>query len=408
MAGLPQSLTRIDISVNKDLCPEYQENSFPVCPFILSISELLMKNQNRYFCICNTGLEHLVLNELRLLKIHGIPEKGGIEFTGTERDLVQTNLCLRTASRILQRIALFPVTGFDGFEKQCRRIRWDRFLSPAIPIDIRVESVNSRLYHERAIKERLMRWLQDDFSVRPAVEGESAQRIYVRIVKNRCTISIDTSGDHLHRRGYRLQTAKAPLRENLAAAMVLASGWARNRPPLYDPFCGSGTILIEAALIAKRIVPGLVTERTYAFQSWPDASKHIEHLAELREHWKGQIRAESQPFFFGSDRDAGAIQAAKENARRADLSIEWQQCSFSDVSYQPDSFLLCNPPYGQRIGEDLRNLYAALGGLARCRPDLTIAWLSSDPRWQRATGMAWKKCLHFSNGGLPVKLLRNR
>ena len=366
-----------------------------------------MKDLNHYFCICNPGLETLAQNELRLLRIQGVPEVGGLAFSGTDCDVVQANLCLRTASRILQRIALFPVTGFDGFEKQCRRIKWGRFLTPSVPIDVRVTCESSRLYHEKAVQERLLHWLNEDCAVRPGEEGESSQRIYVRIVKNRCTISIDTSGDHLHRRGYRLQTAKAPLRENLAAAMVLASGWARNRPPLYDPFCGSGTILIEAALIAKRIVPGLVTERTYAFQSWPDASKHIEHLTELREHWKGQIRAESQPFFFGSDRDAGAIQAAQENARRAGLTIEWQQCSFSDVSYLPDSFVLCNPPYGQRIGEDLRNLYAALGGLARSRPDLTIAWLSSDPRWQRATAMAWQKRLGFSNGGLPVQLLRN-
>jgi putative N6-adenine-specific DNA methylase len=366
-----------------------------------------MKDLNHYFCICNPGLETLAQNELRLLRIQGVPEVGGLAFSGTDRDVVQANLCLRTASRILQRIALFPVAGFDGFEKQCRRIKWGRFLTPSVPIDVRVTCESSRLYHEKAVQERLLHWLNEDCAVRPGEEGESSQRIYVRIVKNRCTISIDTSGDHLHRRGYRLQTAKAPLRENLAAAMVLASGWARNRPPLYDPFCGSGTILIEAALIAKRIVPGLVTERTYAFQSWPDASKYVELVTELREHWKGQIRAESQPLFFGSDRDAGAIQAAQENARRAGLTIEWQQCSFSDVSYLPDSFVLCNPPYGQRIGEDLRNLYAALGGLARSRPDLTIAWLSSDPRWQRATAMAWQKRLGFSNGGLAVQLLRN-
>lgn len=366
-----------------------------------------MKDLNHYFCICNPGLETLAQNELRLLRIQGVPEVGGLAFSGTDRDVVQANLCLRTASRILQRIALFPVTGFDGFEKQCRRIKWGRFLTPSVPIDVRVTCESSRLYHEKAVQERLLHWLNEDCAVRPGEEGESSQRIYVRIVKNRCTISIDTSGNHLHRRGYRLQTAKAPLRENLAAAMVLASGWARNRPPLYDPFCGSGTILIEAALIAKRIVPGLVTERTYAFQSWPDASKHIEHLTELREHWKGQIRSESQPLFFGSDRDAGAIQAAQENARRAGLTIEWQQCSFSDVSYLPDSFVLCNPPYGQRIGEDLRNLYAALGGLARSRPDLTVAWLSSDSRWQRATAIAWQKRLGFSNGGLAVQLLRN-
>jgi putative N6-adenine-specific DNA methylase len=366
-----------------------------------------MKDLNQYFCICNPGLETLVQNELRLLRIQGVPEAGGLAFSGTDRDLVQANLCLRTASRILQRIALFPVTGFDGFEKQCRRIKWGRFLTPSVPIDVRVTCESSRLYHEKAVQERLLRWLNEDFAVRPGEEGQSSQRIYVRIVKNRCTISVDTSGDHLHRRGYRLQTAKAPLRENLAAAMVLASGWARNRPALYDPFCGSGTILIEAALIAKRIVPGLVTERTYAFQSWPEASKYVELVTELREYWKNQIRQESQLLFFGSDRDAGAVQAATENARRAGLSIEWLQCSFSEVSYLSDSFLLCNPPYGQRIGEDLRNLYAALGGLARSRPDLTLAWLSSDPRWQRATGMAWQKRLGFSNGGLPVQLLRN-
>lgn len=366
-----------------------------------------MRHQNHYYCMCQPGLETLLQNELRLLRIHGTVEPGGIWFTGTERDLVQANLCLRTASRVLQRLALFPVTGFAGLEKQCRRIPWQRFVRPEIPVQIRVSSVGSRLYHEGAIRQRLLRWLNQDYGLRQASEDEEAQRIYVRIQHNRCSISVDSSGQHLHRRGYRQQTAKAPLRENLAAAMVLASGWARNRPPLYDPFCGSGTILIEAALLARRVVPGLVTGRSYAFQSWPAFSDFAGLFQEIVQHWKSQQRLDEPLQLYGSDRDAGAIQAARDNALRAGMEISWSQSAFTAVAYRPDSFILCNPPYGQRIGDDLRNLYAALGRLARERSDLTIAWLCSDKRWMAATGTSWKKRLGFSNGGLSVQLLRN-
>jgi putative N6-adenine-specific DNA methylase len=224
-------------------------------------------------------------------------------------------------------------------------------------------------------------------------------------VRDVCTISADTSGALLHRRGYRQAVAKAPLRETIAAAMLLGSDWPGN-VPLMDPMCGSGTIPIEAALLARRIAPGL--NREFAFKQWPefDADGWARIVAEAREQ---ELSASPAPIQ-GSDRDAGAVEAARTNAERAGVAsdIEVGRRSLSAIA-PPEGrgWLVTNPPYGARIGESgsLRDLYAALGNVVRARfAGWTVAVLSPGDMLQRQIGLDLRERFATLNGGIRVRL----
>ncbi|HMO52629.1 MAG TPA: class I SAM-dependent RNA methyltransferase, partial [Kiritimatiellia bacterium] len=215
---------------------------------------------------------------------------------------------------------------------------------------------------------------------------------------------VDSSGAPLHRRGYRLAVAKAPLREHLAAALIMASGWPGS-VPLVDPFCGSGTLMIEAAMMAAGMPPGL--RRRFAFEAW---AGYPEALAVARSRLPTD--RPSPPPMFGFDRDAGAIKAARANAERAGVEglIEWRAQSISDLALPEGTpgWMVTNPPYGERVtgGRDLRDLYARLGSVWRTR---AASWhkfyVCSSPRWSGQLGMTSKPVVSFSNGGLPVTLM---
>jgi putative N6-adenine-specific DNA methylase len=291
------------------------------------------------------------------------------------------------------------------------------------PVRVRVTSKKSKLYHEGAIAERLLGWIEDrvggigDTSAEKGVEDENAespdaQLFVVRVLRDEVTISADASGALLHLRGYRQAVAKAPLRETLSAAMLLGAGW-RGETPIVDPMCGSGTIPIEAALIARRIAPGLASAdrrpRAFAFAAWPehDADAWARLAAEARE----MERPSSPVPIFGSDRDAGAIDAARANASRAgvgeDVAFDVRPLSAIEPPDGP-GLLIANPPYGVRVGESdgLRNLYAALGRTARQRcPGWTLALLSVDRKLEGHVGIPFSEAFRTSNGGIAVRLV---
>ena len=234
------------------------------------------------------------------------------------------------------------------------------------------------------------------------------QLIVVRLVDNVCTISVDSSGALLHRRGYRLDTAKAPLRETLASGMLLASQWDGSSP-MIDPFCGSGTIAIEAALMARHLPPG--RQRRFAFMEWPgfDPGTWERMLAESVP--PGVI---ALPKLIASDRDAGAIRAARANAQRAGVaeSIEFSTRSISAIEPPPGpGWVVTNPPYGVRTGSqrDLRNLYAQFGKVLRATcPRWQITMLCSSPILLSVTGLKFDEERTVDNGGLKVKLVKGR
>lgn len=386
----------------------------------------------RYFAITAPGLAALAAAELKALGVAGavVSDDAGVEWSGTHEQLYAANLHLRTASRIVLRLRTFTARAFWELEKQARRVPWETVVAPGTPVAFRVTSRKSKLYHEGAIAERLAEAVTravpsvtvlagsapaDDDDVAGADDADPPQLFVVRVLRDRFTLSADTSGALLHRRGYRLATAKAPLRETLAAAMLLASGWDR-RAPLVDPFCGSGTIPIEAALLARRIPPGLAgpdhAPRRYAFQRWPDFDAALwgDVVARARE---AILPAAPGPIL-GSDRNGGAIRAARSNAERAgvdgDLALDTRTLSAVEPPPGP-GWIVTNPPYGVRIGErrELFDLYAALGRIARERfAGWSIALLSADAALEARTGLSLDEALRTRNGGIGVRVVTGR
>jgi putative N6-adenine-specific DNA methylase len=337
-----------------------------------------------------------------------------VAFEGSLSDLARANLWLRTASRILVRLGSFHTRALGELERKAAQLPWREWLAPGMAVTARVTCRKSRLYHQKAVAERVVTGSgmelagsgDDADGEAEEVEADAAQLIVVRLLRDECTISLDSSGALLHRRGYRLASTRAPLRETLAAGLLLASGW-RPEEPLVDPFCGSGTLPIEAALMARRAPPGL--HRDFACRRWLGWDEDL---------WRGlvdaareQILPSAPAAIVGADRDAGAIVAAQANAERAGVAsdIEFRHAALSSLDPPAGrGALVTNPPYGVRVGEPgaLRDLYARLGQVARERlRGWRLTLLFPAETLERATGLAFRELFRTRNGGLPVRAL---
>jgi putative N6-adenine-specific DNA methylase len=367
------------------------------------------------FAVTALGLEELCAAELRVLGLRGTVIQGGVEFRGDLSSVMRANLWLRTASRVLIRVAEFRATAFYELEARAKRIDWARYIAPGMHVEFRVTCKKSKLYHSGAVAQRFEEAVTravanvDTRTTKDSDDeaaGADRQLFVVRLLHDVCTVSIDSSGALLHLRGYRQQLAKAPLRETLAAAVLLGAGWDGSTA-LVDPMCGSGTIPIEGALIARRIAPG--ASRAFAFLSWPgvDAATWSSVVSDAR---AGEL-ARSPVDIAGYDRDAGAVAAARANAERAgvaaDVAFATQPIS-SLAAAEPPGLIASNPPYGVRIGETdrLRNLYAQIGNVARRRrPGWRLALLSAERALERQVNVDFRECFATRNGGIPVRLV---
>ena len=366
------------------------------------------------FAITAPGLEPLVERELRALGAEGIHvDSGGVAFSGGREAIYRANLHLRTASRVVARVGEFGARGFPELVRHAKRQPWERYLVRDRPIHLRVTCKKSRLYHSDAVAERVSEAIAKRLDV-PAIETIKAaedddakgQLVIVRMSHDQCSLSVDTSGELLHRRGYREATAKAPIRETLAAALLLAAEWTGSAP-LLDPFCGSGTVAIEGALLARRIAPGL--NRRFAFMEWPDFDSAL--WRRVRDEAAHAALPRVPAPIHASDRDAGAIEAARANAVRAGVAddITFEKHSLSAIQPPASPGWVCtNPPYGVRVSEraELRNLYAQFGKVmqAKCRR-WTVALYSADARLERAARLPWRPVLSTVNGGIPVRVV---
>jgi len=337
---------------------------------------------------------------------------GGVEFSGDLESVYRANLLLRTASRVLVRLSTFYATDFSELRTKASRLPWNRYLHPGQPVTLRATCHESKLYHSDAVIERVLGAIGDRLGIPVTLTTDDeeadqpAQLVVVRLFRNRCTVSVDSSGALLHRRGYRLATAKAPLRETLAAGLLLASGWD-GRAPLLDPFCGAGTIPIEAALWARNIAPGKA--RNFAFMAWPDFAPDV---------WESTLAAAiaaerpTAPPILASDRDAGAIQAAEANAARAGVAedIAFTCQAVSAIAPPPEpGWIVTNPPYGVRVSEnkDLRNLYAQFGNVLRAHcPEWHVTFLCSDRALIGQTRLPVETSRVWTNGGLRVRVVQ--
>ena len=381
----------------------------------------------KIFVTSELGLETFTADELRGLGLlssspatktkhsRGLKpndERGGVEFDGDLKAVYSANLSLRTANRVLVRVGDFHAAAFSELRKKASRLPWERYLAPGQSVALKVTCHKSRLYHENAVAERVVGAIGDHLgklssmtSFDDSVEEKPPQLFIVRLLRDHCTISADSSGELLHRRGYRLATAKAPIRETLASGIIMASGWDMESP-FIDPFCGSGTIPIEAALMARGIAPG--NTRRFAFMDWPNFDSTL---------WQSVLKDYERRFFscnphiVASDRDAGAIKLARANAERAGVAdcIEYFCQAVSAIEPTGTGWVVTNPPYGNRVSnrKDLRNLYAQFGNVLRKKcPHWHVAVLCSDLRLLGNIGIKLDTDLSLDNGGVAVKLAR--
>jgi len=383
-----------------------------------------------FFTPAVPGLEPILQRELWTLGLHPLTEEGGFFWKGTWRDFYRAQLMLRSAGRVLVRIKELEALTFADFERLTSDLPWHRFLEPKQPFKLKVSCAKSKLYHEDALAERLAAWITTATGAQwlPTASDGEAQIFIVRGWHDRFTISADGSGEHLHRRGYRQEISKAPLRETIAASLLYASGWipaveeglgrgaaTRYKAPteaLTDPFCGSGTIVIEAALAARRIPPSManpkLNPRDFAFMRWRsfDPEEFTKTVNSLRD----KVLDRAPMVLRGSDRDEGAVAAARANARRAGVADDalFERRALTDAVFPENTgFVVTNPPFGVRVseGRDLRDLYATFGQRLATPSGLHSAWLCSDQQWRTAVGGQWRTAHTFPNGGLDLTIV---
>jgi putative N6-adenine-specific DNA methylase len=363
------------------------------------------------FASCQPGLEPLLLGELQALGATPRALAGGVAFAADTRLVMKCCLWLGTASHVLLRLAEFPCRALGELQRKAALLPWSDWLRPQVPVDVRATSRGSRVFHTSAIEERIGNAIAAAFGrpLREATTGDDdVARITVRFSRDVCTISLDATTTPLHRRGYRLASAKAPLREDLAHALLLAGGFGAD-DALLDPFCGSGTIAIEAAGLARGLAPG---------RSRPPALAHLALFDEgLWKQVESHAAPRTAPPIAASDRDAGAIEAARGNAERAGVAdaIDFRCCAITAQPWleQPGSapgrgLLATNLPFGIRVpkGSGLLPLYQTLGHRAA---KLGEGWrtvvLAHDVRLARRTGLPLRAAFTTRHGGLSVAAL---
>lgn len=353
-----------------------------------------------FFLATKPGLEPVLAAEARALGLTvAAQDAGGVTCTGPLKDLWRANLCLRIPDRVMLRIAEFRAMHPAQLDKRARKIDWRGVLPEGARLRIEATCRASRIYHEGAARSRVEKAARA--ALGPAREEAPAFRLSLRILDDLCTVSLDTSGEPLHKRGHKQAVGKAPMRETLAAAFLTQCGYD-GRETVVDPMCGSGTFPIEAAEIAAGLYPGRA--RSFAFQAMPG------YDPSLFEALKSDALP-TQARFFGSDRNDGAVAMASANAKRAGVgdACRFTRAAISDLA-RPDTapgLILVNPPYGGRIGQR-KLLFALYGSLGQVLKDRFKGWrlglVTSDAGLAKATGLQLKGGPEIPHGPLKIRL----
>ncbi len=367
-----------------------------------------------FFATSAKGTEELLAAELAVLGIApATVENGGVRFTGDMSTCYRVNLWLSTASRVLILLAVFPCDSPHALYEGVRTVFWHDFLTPDMTLAVDCNLRDSAMTHSGFValktKDAIVDAIRDRFGRRPNVDTRDPDlRVNVHLAKNLCTVSLDSSGTPLDRRGYRLERKEAPLRESLAAALVMLSGWD-GKIPLADPMCGSGTIPIEAALKAARLAPGLLRPG-FGFMRWPGYIETEWRL--LVDEARSTTLASLQAPILGCDREAGAIRVARQNANRAgvDKILTLKQVELNDFVPPPGpGILLFNPPYGRRLGEEeaLKPLYRKIGDVMtqRCT-GYTAYLLTGSADLAKCVGLRASRRIVLFNGPIECRLLK--
>ena len=375
---------------------------------------------NTAVALCAVGAEKTVSNELKKMGL-SVKESGfgKVSFISDLSGLYRALIGLRAADRVLLETASYEAADFDALFEGVRSLPWEEYISSGMGLKVsKVRSNRSKLQAETSIQAVVHKAAAERLCAKRGINrlpenGEEAElRVYLE--KDRASILLDLSGEPLFRRGYRTMGGIAPLRETTAAAIILHSGW-RRKFPLYDPFCGSGTIAIEAAMYAWDIAPGI--GRHFAIERMPFSGKAVEK--KVRDEFLGKPDFSRLVRIAGSDQDAASVAAAKENLKRALLfsgsqrppslpefkviPMEKARAPFeSQAGSQPCGYIITNPPYGRRLGdtESAEKTYKEMGSLAENFPGWKMALITDNPGFESFYGKKADACREITNGAI--------
>ena len=375
---------------------------------------LLREGMGQYFATVARGLEAIAVTELESLgAISPQPGFCGVAFQGNLELLYRVNLWARLPFRVLVQVAECRCRDADDLYTGIQRIDWEPYLTPDLTLAVAATGKNRQLNHTHftalQVKNAIVDQQRDRFGDRSNIDTQRPDvQVNVHINRDRATVSLDSSGRSLHRRGYRPAVGKAPLKESLAAALIYLSGW-QPKQAFCDPLCGSGTLPLEAALIGLKRAPGLFRDR-FGFETWPEFD------ASLWQRLQQQARAAEQETLaapiVGCDRDHKIIIQARTNAKNCHLSdqITLQTQGLSTIEAPANQgIVLCNPPYGERLGKDenLGAFYKLLGDVLKQRfKGWTAYVLSGNKVLSQSIGLKSAQRIPIWNGNLPCQLMK--
>ena len=371
-----------------------------------------MKTKFKLIATAAAGLEAVVGREIRNLGIECLVENGRVRFDGTVETIIETNLWLRAADRIKIVVGSFPAKTFEELFQGVFALDWENYLPLGAKFPIaKAKCVKSKLHNEPSVqaisKKAVVKKLQKRYARPegvPLIENGAEFKIEVSILKDVATVLIDTTGSSLFKRGYRTEKGGAPIKENMAAAILLLSNWYPDKP-LIDPTCGSGTFCIEAAMIGMNMAPGL--HRHFAFEEWNWVDSDL--VGRVRDRALGQIKQDIQLDILGADIDARMVEIAKRNAEEAGVSeqIVFKQMRLQDLHTDKiNGVIVSNPPYGERLLDDdaVTKLYQEMGQTFEPLKTWSKFILTSDEAFETKFGSQADKKRKLYNGTLKVDL----
>lgn len=351
------------------------------------------------------GLESIVARELKKLGYNELTvENGRVLFSTDELGICRTNLWLRSSDRVLLKMGFFKARTFEELFQQTKALPWEKWLPVDADFPVQGKSVKSKLFSvsdcQAIVKKAIVERLKETYHRSWFEESGPRYQIEVALLNDNVTLTIDTSGLGLHKRGYRQLAGQAPLKETLAAAMIQLSYWQKDRA-LIDPFCGTGTIPIEAAFIAQNRAPGL--KRSFAAEQWPNIPKELwrEAWQEALDLWDRQMPLH----IYGSDIDPNALTLARKHAQEAGLEdvLHFQRLPVAEVrSRFKYGHLIANPPYGERLGDltEVEGLYRELGETFNRLETWSLHMLTTYRSPERLIGRRWDKSRKLYTGRL--------
>ncbi|MCW0481738.1 THUMP domain-containing class I SAM-dependent RNA methyltransferase [Gaoshiqia sediminis] len=361
-----------------------------------------MMNNSQLVATTYAGLEEVLAAELLALNADEVqPARRAVYFSGNEEMIYRANYSLRTALKILVPLRTFKIMKADDLYHQAFKIKWEEYFDAdktfAVQSTVFSDLFNNSMFASLKLKDAIVDRFRRAGSKRPSVDTRNPQvQINLHIANNSCTISLDSSGESLHKRGYRVGNHEAPISEVLAAGMLKLAGW-NGEQSLFDPMCGSGTIVIEAAMMAKNVLPGEIG-RKYAFQHWKNyQSSLFEKIKSETDHRKPDFK------LYGSDISRGSVDLAFKNAEKARVNdlIKLEVADFRTSEKKTDcGFLVFNPPYGERIETGDEAFYSMIGERLKHHYPETEAWIISTNDCLKSIGLKPARKIPLFNGAL--------